>query len=97
MELLGRERTLARLDHAIAIVAAAPSFTAKEMEAEVTAWLGREGLQLKDVAQAARVALTGRSASPGLFQVLAVLGRDVSLARLARGASQAAARAPAGQ
>ena len=37
---------------------------------------------MKDVGQPVRVALTGRTASPGLFQVLFVLGRDVSLARL---------------
>lgn len=77
------------------IVAAAPSFTAKEMEAEVTAWLGREGLQLKDVAQAARVALTGRSASPGLFEVIEVLGRDRAVSRLDRGVEMAKGSAQA--
>ena len=78
------------------IVAAAPSFTAREMEAEVTAWLAKEGLQLKDVAQAARVALTGRAASPGLFEVIEVLGRERAVARLSHGieiAKAAAARA----
>ena len=40
------------------------------------------GLPMKDVAQPARVALTGRTASPGLFDVIAVLGRSVALARL---------------
>ena len=44
---------------------------------------------MKGVAQPARVALTGRSASPGLYEVMAVLGRDISLARLLRGARQA--------
>jgi len=34
------------------------------------------------VAQPARVALTGRSASPGLFEVLEVLGREPSLTRI---------------
>jgi len=29
-----------------------------------------------------RVAATGRTASPGLFETLAVLGRDVTLARI---------------
>ena len=67
------------------LLAATPNFTAKEMEAEVVAWLTKEGLALKDVAQAARVALTGRSASPGLFEVIEVLGRDRAVARLERG------------
>lgn len=44
------------------------------------------GLDVKAVAQASRVALTGRSATPGLFDVIAVLGRERSLERLARAA-----------
>ena len=39
-------------------------------------------MKMKDVAQPARVALTGRSASPGLFEVMSVLGRERSVARL---------------
>jgi glutamyl-tRNA synthetase len=77
------------------LLAATPSFTAKEMEAEATAWLAREGLALKDVAQAARVALTGRTASPGLFEVIEVLGRERALARLDRGVQTARAAAQA--
>jgi len=41
---------------------------------------------MKDVAQPVRVALTGRSASPPLFDVMTVLGREQSLSRLARAA-----------
>jgi glutamyl-tRNA synthetase len=40
------------------------------------------GLKLGKVAQPLRAALTGRSTSPGIFDVLAVLGRDESLARI---------------
>ena len=42
-----------------------------------------KGLKLGAVAQPLRAALTGRSTSPGVFDVLAVLGRDESLARIA--------------
>jgi glutamyl-tRNA synthetase len=42
-----------------------------------------------DVAQLARLAVTGRTASPPLFDVLALLGREEVLARL-RGALPAA-------
>jgi glutamyl-tRNA synthetase len=56
------------------------------LEAATNAWLAAAGLQIKDVAQAARVALTGRTATPGLFDVLAALGRDRALARLRAGA-----------
>jgi glutamyl-tRNA synthetase len=47
------------------------------------------GLKLVDVAQLARLAVTGRTASPPLFDVLALLGREEVLTRL-RGARQAA-------
>jgi glutamyl-tRNA synthetase len=41
------------------------------------------------VAQPLRAALTGRTTSPGIFEVLAVLGKPESLARLADHASRA--------
>ena len=41
------------------------------------------GLKLGAVAQPLRAALTGRSTSPGIFDVLSVLGREESLARIA--------------
>ena len=40
------------------------------------------GVKLGQVAQPLRAALTGRATSPGLFDVMAVLGRDETLARL---------------
>ena len=83
-----------RIEGLAKAVAGAASWDAKTLEAAVHAWLEASGLQIKDVAQAARVALTGRSASPGLFEVLEVLGREASLARLERGRARAAA-APA--
>ena len=43
----------------------------------------QKNLKLGAVAQPLRVALTGRTTSPGIFDVLAVLGREECLARLA--------------
>src|SRR5208282_377816 len=42
------------------------------------------GLKAGQMFQPIRVAVTGRTASPPLFETLEVLGRDVSLARIAR-------------
>ena len=44
-------------------------------------------LKLGAVAQPLRVALTGRTTSPGIFDVLAVLGREECLGRLGDQAS----------
>ena len=41
------------------------------------------GVKLGQVAQPLRAALTGRAASPGIFDVLVLLGREESLARVA--------------
>ncbi|MBX3211656.1 MAG: glutamate--tRNA ligase [Labilithrix sp.] len=76
-------------------LAGADAWTEAALEAKANAHLEAAGLQIKDVAQPARVALTGRSASPSLYQVLFVLGRDASLARLSRGAEIADAASPA--
>ncbi len=70
-------------------LAKAAEWTEAALEASVNAWLLESGLEMKAVGQPVRVALTGRTASPGLYQVLFVLGRDVSLARLARAAETA--------
>ena len=47
------------------------------------AYAEEEGAKLGIVAQPLRAALTGRSTSPGIFDVLAVLGREESLGRIA--------------
>jgi glutamyl-tRNA synthetase len=51
----------------------------------------REEVKLAAVAQPLRAALTGRSTSPGIFDVLLVLGKEESLARLRDQANLAAA------
>ena len=58
-------------------------WSAGTAEATVRAFAEREGAKLGAVAQPLRAALTGRTTSPGIFDVLAVLGREESLARLA--------------
>jgi len=73
-------------------IAASTEWTEADLEAKVTAWLAEAGLEMKAIGQPVRVALTGRTTSPGLYQVLFVLGRDVSLARLTRAAETAQAR-----
>ena len=65
-------------------------FDQKTIEASVTAWLEKSGLSMKNVAQPARVALTGKTQSPGLFEVMEVLGKERTLARLDAGIAKAA-------
>jgi len=67
------------------IARSAEPFSEAELEARVNQWMTDGGVAMKDFAQAARVALTGRGAAPGLYEIMGVLGRDVSAARLEHG------------
>ena len=52
------------------------------LDETVRAFADAEALKLGRVAQPMRAALTGSNISPGIFDVLVVLGREESLARL---------------
>jgi len=55
---------------------------ADHLEAGIRALSEETGVGLGKIAQPLRAALTGSTTSPGIFDVLAVLGRDESLGRI---------------
>ncbi|MGH6763139.1 MAG: glutamate--tRNA ligase [Phyllobacterium sp.] len=57
-------------------------WTAASLDAAVRSHAESTGLKLGKIAQPLRAAATGRATSPGVFDVLAVLGRDESLGRI---------------
>ena len=63
-------------------LAALADWNAASTEAAVRGYSSEATIKLGDAAQPLRAALTGRAASPGIFDVLEVLGREESLARL---------------
>jgi glutamyl-tRNA synthetase len=73
-ELIGKLRTA---------LEAVTDWSSETTEAAMRNFAEQNNLKLGAVAQPLRVALTGRTTSPGIFDVLAVLGRDQCLARLA--------------
>lgn len=70
--------------------AAVDDWTAASTEAVVREFAETQGLKLGMVAQPLRVSLTGKTTSPGLFDVIEVLGKDECLARLSDQAGRAA-------
>jgi len=72
-------------------LATVPDWTLESLEASLKVTAEEWGLGLGKLAQPLRAALTGQTTSPGIFDVLVLLGRDESLARIAAQAS-----APAG-
>jgi len=65
-----------------AALAALPNWDAAAIQSAFESVLERHGLALGKLAQPVRVALTGGTVSPGIFEVAEVIGRDRVLARL---------------
>jgi glutamyl-tRNA synthetase len=60
----------------------APAFDAEAVEAALAPLPERLGAKPGKVYQPIRVAITGSSVSPGIFESLAALGREESLSRI---------------
>jgi len=63
-------------------LAATTDFSEKSLESVFVAVMDETGLKLGKIAQPVRVALTGRTASPGIFEIISILGKDSVLQRL---------------
>jgi glutamyl/glutaminyl-tRNA synthetase len=57
-------------------------FAAAELESVLRATADAHGVKAAALIHATRVAITGRAVSPGVFEVLELLGRDSAVARL---------------
>ncbi|MEM1195114.1 MAG: glutamate--tRNA ligase [Pseudomonadota bacterium] len=72
----------ARLGLVSAALAKENDWTIEALEATTKGLAEEQGLGLGKLAQPMRAALTGTTTSPGIFDVLVLLGRDEALARL---------------
>ncbi len=58
------------------------SFDLSSLEAALKSYIEEKNINFKAIAQPLRVALTGRTASPGIFETMEVLGRERCVNRL---------------
>jgi glutamyl-tRNA synthetase len=70
------------LSDALEALRSADGFDSAAIEAALGQVVERSGRSAKAVYQPIRVAITGTTVSPGIFDSLAALGRDESLARI---------------
>jgi glutamyl-tRNA synthetase len=63
----------------------AKEFSKETLEGIFKVILEESGLKMGQLAQPVRVALTGRAVSPGIFEVIDLLGREATMLRLQRG------------
>jgi glutamyl-tRNA synthetase len=71
-----------RLAAALEALRGVDPFDAPRLEAALGALVERLGAKPKQIYQPIRVAITGTTVSPGIFESLAALGRDETLARI---------------
>ncbi|MFQ5961716.1 MAG: glutamate--tRNA ligase [Candidatus Methylomirabilales bacterium] len=83
--------TLAKLADRLSVLS---EFSKDALEKAFKELLDKEGIKMGQLAQPVRVALTGRTASPGIFDVMDLLGKDRTLARLRKGIERASAGQP---
>ena len=81
-KLLRADGARAALEGVLEAAGGLDDWTEAGVEAAVRALAERLGVKLGAVAQPLRAALTGSHASPGIFEVMAILGREETLARV---------------
>jgi glutamyl-tRNA synthetase len=79
---LGRDGALDTLAQARAALAAAEPFDAGTVETALRGVVEQHELKPGQVFQPVRVAIVGHTVSPGIFESVALLGRDETLARI---------------
>lgn len=76
------DQARARLARLQTVLGALEAWDEATVEAAVRDFAEAEGCKLGDAAQPLRAALSGSNSSPGIFEVMDILGRDECLARL---------------
>ena len=60
------------------------NFSEQDLETAFSIFLEKNNINLKKIAQPLRMALSGKTASPGIFEIMGVLGKDEVLRRIDR-------------
>jgi glutamyl-tRNA synthetase len=92
-ERVMRDGAPERLRVAREALAGAESFDTEGVEAALRGVVDELGVKPKEVFQPVRVAISGTTVSPGIFESVAALGREEAIARI----DEALSRAPGGQ
>lgn len=89
-KLLGKPKAGELLAHFLAGPLQTEPFTAEALEEAMQAFVAAEGVKVGDVIHPLRVAVTGKTVGPGLYDCLAILGRDACRRRIVLALEKAA-------
>ena len=90
LEEFDYERAVRGLNQFRGELADVEPFSAEQLEKTMHAFVEQHGSKIGDIVHAVRVAVTGKAVGFGLFDTLAILGRDRCLARIDRALALAA-------
>lgn len=96
-KVFGAEGMADMLREVAGVLEGVQPFAKEPMEAALRAWADGKGLGFGKVAQPIRLAVTGRTASPGLFEVLELLGPEETVTRIRAAAEKLAAGVMGGE
>ena len=68
---------------------ALPAWDAASLEASLKETAAKLGIKTGEMVHPARVAVSGRGIGPGLYEMIEILGKERSLARIAQGIEKA--------
>lgn len=74
------------------VLANSEKTSAAELEQEFKEWMEREGTNFGEIIHALRIAVTGKATGLGMFEAIAVLGRERSVTRIDRALSRVSNR-----
>ncbi len=94
-ELVAKPYAAARLKKLAALLKEVQPFEHDPIEKVTRGLAASEGVKAGDVIMPARIALTGKKVSPGIFDVILLLGRERTVERLRRAAARLEAESPA--
>jgi len=78
------EETFAHLEALLSLLETVEPFDTETLERRISEWVHTLGAKPIQVLQPIRIAVTGRTVGPGLYDVLSLLGREAVLERLRR-------------
>jgi glutamyl-tRNA synthetase len=76
------EKNLATLNEMKKLLEKLDDFVAPEIEKIFISFVERNNIKLGNIAQPVRVAITGKTESPGIFEVIEIVGKEKTLKRL---------------
>ena len=87
-ELREKQQAAEHLETLAVRLEAVGDFSVESLERETRALAAERGLKAGELIGMARIALTGRKVSPGIFEVVWLLGREQAVQRLKRAATR---------